>query len=333
MRRSRLQLAALIAASASGFVAWGQDKPTIALEQARLARREALVRILDASGEDYVIGPGFEEIVALRLSQVRWSKAVERLLAQDEALVRGRIVIVGGHALRRWRFVPVPSSNPEELARIVRSLLGAGGRSLCDVPSHLLLLYASADEIDRVERVVANFERPLPCLCLQGSGDALIDRADRPAGAADAEKITMVSARIGTGEALIALARKAGVDLPPTRADNEISLRLRNVPARVALDAVLDASGGADSFGAGGESTSVKLIPVVHRPAASLVSLARELSTEHGSVDVESAHNTLVVKDDARGLARIESLVRRLDLVPDPTANPCGCPAAAKPPR
>ena len=173
MGRRRVQLAALIAASAGSLAAWGHDEARITLEQARLTRREALVRILDASGEDYVVGPGFEEPVALRLTRVPWSQALQSLLAPSEGFARGRIVVVGQHvAPRRWRVIPVPNSDPDDLARIGRGIVGEGGRSLADAEARLLILNATEEELDRVERLVAAVERPLPCPCTQGQAPA-----------------------------------------------------------------------------------------------------------------------------------------------------------------
>jgi len=233
----------------------------------------------------------------------------------------------------------VPSSNPQDLARIVRALSSAGAKVVADAQAKLLLLLVTDEELERAERLVYQFESPLPCRCAPELPPA-IKRAEAVGSQA---KLTLALPRAEARAALLDLCERAGVDLAPTRIEGEVSLRVRALPAREALQSLADALGGAQlvegklSVGAADdacrEPLSVKVVALAHREAPTLLPIARELIGACGAADLESAHNALVLRDTRASLAIAEAVLRRLDFAPDPATNPCGCQRAGTAPQ
>ena len=336
MNGARLRLAALLAVGAMGAAPSARDETVVSIEAASITRREALVRVLDAAGEDYVVGPGFGERVALELDAVPISRVLRGLLRDDE---RSRVVdgvrrvarsgaVEAGASLR---LIPVPNADPAELARLVAVSLGPGARVAADVEAKLLLVQGAPAALEEAERIVVKYEAPLPCPCEPGDRDLLAGAAKSPGGLSlpsPPERITATEKSVPAGQAILALAKRAGVPLAPVSAEGEVSYRLRGVSAGAALEAVADVLGGArveDGALVLGPSARTAFVDLRSRRASQLLPVLRELGFGRGPLEITGARDRLVLRGAAEAVGQASLVARRLDFPPRPSANPCGC--------
>lgn len=336
MRAARSRLAVCLAAGAVGAAAGAREEPLVSIEAASVTRREALVRALEAAGEDYAVGPGFSERVALKLDRVPLSAALRGLLRDGESTwtdagvrrVAGRGP--SGEAFR-LRVVPAPGSDPASLARVVASSTGGRVRVAVDAEARLLVLQGPACAIAEAEKVVVEFEPPLPCLCERGDRDLLAGTPPAWAPAASpAERVTAAQAAGPAGEALLSLAKRAGLALAPAPVEGEVSYRMREAPAAEALRAIADVLGGGRVEGgtlllaSSPDGQTAQRVTVVARPASQIAPVLRAIAWD-GPLEVSASRDRLSLRGGRRAVEQAAALAARLDFAPRPDVNPCGC--------
>ncbi len=340
MRAVGVRLAVCLAAGAVGAVADAREEPRVSIEAASITRREALLRVLEAAGEDYAIGPGFTERVALRLDRVPLSAVLRGLLRDGEATwteggvrrVAKRRPAQAGTVLR---VVPAAGSDPAGLAGLVASSAGGAVRVAVDAEARLLILQGTAAAVAEADRIILEFESPLPCLCEPGDRDLQRAEAARESGRGEGrgagERVSAAQAGGPAGEALLAVVKRAALALAPAVVEGEVSYRFREVPADAALQAVADVLGGGRIEGGALVLTSspvapqTRMVAVGRRPASQLVPVLRALSWEGGALEVSASRDRLVLRGSERAVAEAAALVARLDFSPAPETNPCGC--------
>lgn len=235
----------------AAVAAASQATQRVTLEAGRIRRREAILRILEASGREYIVGPGFDEFIPLRLTWVQWKTALGQVLTAGGGEYRdaGGAVLVGRDLGREaqsrqtdptaLQFLRVPSGKPLEVAEIVAShALGDAGVVTVDEGRRLLIIQTDTARQAVAARLVAllegadgGFGAVAQCDCRTGRV-AMLEDVAVPAGGRAEEKVTTGAVtislpRASVGEVAIEIARQGRLDLVAAPMQGELSIRLR----------------------------------------------------------------------------------------------------------
>ncbi len=82
---------------------------------------------------------------------------------------------------------------------------------------------------------------------------------------------------------------------------------------KIVPEAIANQDGGVDGVAAGPDSLITKIVPLKHVSANELIPLLRPLVPQQGHLAAHQGSNALVISDRAANIARLESIIRRID--------------------